>query len=134
QAEDGIRDRNVTGVQTCALPIYHIGGVLLFTPNFGGTPAGVRAWSDRLQALASESCQEHPTLVMLDEEGGEVANVKASFAPPWPVDMAAGGVARVRELERINGAGLRSAGVDLNLAPVADVRTNPRDLVIGGRS
>src|SRR5207248_6447346 len=23
QAEDGIRDRTVTGVQTCALPIYH---------------------------------------------------------------------------------------------------------------
>src|SRR5699024_11345622 len=23
QAEDGIRDRNVTGVQTCALPIYN---------------------------------------------------------------------------------------------------------------
>src|SRR5699024_11900868 len=25
QAEDGIRDRNVTGVQTCALPILHFG-------------------------------------------------------------------------------------------------------------
>src|SRR5699024_12193822 len=25
QAEDGIRDRNVTGVQTCALPIYDFG-------------------------------------------------------------------------------------------------------------
>src|SRR5699024_12066675 len=25
QAEDGIRDRNVTGVQTCALPIYRRG-------------------------------------------------------------------------------------------------------------
>src|SRR5699024_11990100 len=25
QAEDGIRDRNVTGVQTCALPIYRGG-------------------------------------------------------------------------------------------------------------
>src|SRR5699024_11904494 len=24
QAEDGIRDRNVTGVQTCALPISHL--------------------------------------------------------------------------------------------------------------
>src|SRR6266513_3810636 len=24
QAEDGIRDRNVTGVQTCALPIYAV--------------------------------------------------------------------------------------------------------------
>src|SRR5699024_11732605 len=26
QAEDGIRDRNVTGVQTCALPISTMGG------------------------------------------------------------------------------------------------------------
>ena len=113
---------------------YQLGGVLLFTPNFSGSPAGVRVWSDQLAALASQTCAEHPTLVMLDEEGGEVANVKASFAPPWPVVMAARGVTGVRELERINGAGLRSAGVDLNLAPVADVRTNPRDGVIGGRS
>src|SRR5438105_13889472 len=71
---------------------------------------------------------------MLDEQGGEVANVKASFAPPWPVVIAARGPAAVRELERINGAGLRAAGVDLNLAPVADVRTNPLDDVIGDRS
>src|SRR5699024_11763716 len=28
QAEDGIRDRNVTGVQTCALPICLIGGCI----------------------------------------------------------------------------------------------------------
>src|SRR5699024_11950304 len=27
QAEDGIRDRNVTGVQTCALPIYSVSPV-----------------------------------------------------------------------------------------------------------
>src|SRR5699024_11384487 len=29
QAEDGIRDRNVTGVQTCALPIYIFHCILL---------------------------------------------------------------------------------------------------------
>src|SRR5207248_3746944 len=29
QAEDGIRDRTVTGVQTCALPISRVSGVLL---------------------------------------------------------------------------------------------------------
>jgi beta-N-acetylhexosaminidase len=113
---------------------YQVGGVLLFTPNFGGTPEGVRQWSDRLTSLASANCHQHPTLVMLDEEGGEVANVKARFAPPWPVEMAARGPAGVRELERVNGAGLRAAGVDLNLAPVADVRYNPTDTVIGGRS
>src|SRR5699024_11804911 len=28
QAEDGIRDRNVTGVQTCALPILGVAGTL----------------------------------------------------------------------------------------------------------
>src|SRR5699024_11496683 len=47
QAEDGIRDRNVTGVQTCALPIFpdqppqtlteRSGGV-----RRGGPPAGAR--------------------------------------------------------------------------------------------
>src|SRR5437879_8270601 len=113
---------------------YKIGGVLLFTPNFGGTPAGVKVWSDRLQALASSECLDHLILTMLDEEGGEVANIKATFAPPWPRAMASSGPDVVRELERINGAGLRAAGVDLNLAPVADVRTNPLDDVIGDRS
>ena len=112
----------------------HIGGVLLFTPNFGGNASDLKAWTDKLQALASSTCLGHPILVMLDEEGGEVANVKASFAPPWPSAMAAGGPDHVRELERVNGAGLRAAGVGLNLAPVADVRTNPRDGIIGARS
>src|SRR5437879_11084938 len=28
QAEDGIRDTSVTGVQTCALPIYHVKRIL----------------------------------------------------------------------------------------------------------
>jgi len=113
---------------------YKLGGVLLFTPNFGGTPAGVKQWSDRLHALAQSQCLAHPILVMLDEEGGEVSNIKASFAPPWSSVMAKAGPDRVRDLERINGAGLRAAGVDLNLAPVADVRTNPLDEVIGDRS
>src|SRR5439155_5584322 len=111
-----------------------IGGVLLFTPNFGGNASDLKAWTDKLQVLASRTCLGHPILVMLDEEGGEVANVKASFAPPWPSAMAAGGPEHVRELERVNGAGLRAAGVGLNLAPVADVRTNPRDGIIGARS
>lgn len=111
-----------------------IGGVLLFTPNFGGTPSGLRQLSDNLEALASRTCSSHPLLEMLDEEGGAVANVKASFAPPWPAVMGTGGPDHVRQLEQLNGAGLRAAGVGLNLAPVADVRTNPADDVIGARS
>lgn len=112
----------------------HIGGVLLFTSNFGGTPAGMKEWSDRLQALATSTCLDHPILVMVDQEGGAVSNIKAGWSPPWPAVMGTGGPDRVRELERVNGEGLRGAGVGLNLAPVADVRTNSQDAIIGARS
>src|SRR6266487_4036620 len=37
QAEDGIRDGRVTGVQTCALPISE-------GPSFGTAPAGTCRW------------------------------------------------------------------------------------------
>src|SRR5207249_5503936 len=33
QAEDGIRDRNVTGVQTCALPIYADNKITINSPT-----------------------------------------------------------------------------------------------------
>src|SRR2546422_6585623 len=42
QAEDGIRDVAVTGVQTCALPIFFVGGSLV---NVGGhSPLEPAAW------------------------------------------------------------------------------------------
>src|SRR5699024_11631631 len=41
QAEDGIRDRSVTGVQTCALPISTRGWESLF---FGGSSSFVQAF------------------------------------------------------------------------------------------
>lgn len=112
----------------------HVGGVLMFGPNFGGGVSGLRSWNDRIAALASAACFDHPILSMLDEEGGAVAQVKAAFAPPSQLMAAAGGASRVMALERANGAGLRSAGVGLDLAPVADVRTNSRDAIIGDRS
>src|SRR5262249_57149493 len=53
QAEDGIRDWSVTGVQTCALPIFAVGedgAVRLFSAQTGApvcatdpVPAGVRS-------------------------------------------------------------------------------------------
>lgn len=111
-----------------------VGGALFFTSNFGGTPAGMRQWSDRLLSLATAECLEHPFLLMTDQEGGSVANMKSSTSPPWPLEMASYGPQRVHDLEKLNGLGLRSAGAGLNLAPVADVRTNPLDGIIGARS
>ena len=110
-----------------------VGGVLLFASNFK-TPAGLKVWTTQLRALASAACLGHPLLVMLDEEGGQVNQVKAAFAGPSQLAVGAGGAANVRAQERRVGAGLRQLGVGLDLAPVADVRTNAKDLVIGDRS
>ena len=110
-----------------------VGGVLLFRPNFKDA-AGLKRWTDRLRALASAACLEHPILVMLDEEGGQVNQVQAPFMGPSQQIVGMGGAANVRALERRVATGLRKLGVGLDLAPVADVRTNPGDLVIGDRS
>jgi len=110
-----------------------VGGVLLFTPNFGD-PAGLKALSDSLQALASSECADHPILVMLDQEGGQVARVQADFTPSSELAVGAGGADHVRAVERASAAGLHQLGVGLDLAPVADVRTNSRDQVILDRS
>jgi beta-N-acetylhexosaminidase len=111
-----------------------VGGALLLAANFGGDPASLKRWSDRLSALTSSSCSDHPILLMLDQEGGSVASVHGDFAPPSQLVAGAGGADRVRALSQTSAVGLRASGVGLNLAPVADVRTNPRDAVIGDRS
>ena len=110
-----------------------VGGVLLFSSNFDG-PAGLKALTDSLHQFTSDACLDHPILVMLDQEGGQVNRVKADFAPPSQLAVGAGGAEHVRAVERASAIGLHELGVGLNLAPVADVRTNPRDQVIGDRS
>ena len=116
-----------------ALEDGRVGGVLLFASNFN-SPAQLRALSDQVTAIAARSCLDHPILVMLDQEGGQVNRVQASFAPPSQLVVGHGGAAHVTAVEQVSGAGLRSLGVGLNLAPVADVRTNPYDQVILDRS
>src|SRR5437868_11367775 len=53
QAEDGIRDRNVTGVQTCALPIYRDYYLERKYPSFGNL-----APRDIASRAAKEVCDE----------------------------------------------------------------------------
>src|SRR5437867_3935180 len=61
QAEDGIRDRTVTGVQTCALPI--LVSTLVLTPEYShGTPESLEGILDigiALLARGSVECQNH---------------------------------------------------------------------------
>src|SRR5690606_41007299 len=56
QAEDGIRDFHVTGVQTCALPIYDYGGQYASSPPL--MPSGERVDTPHL-SWTSEPYREN---------------------------------------------------------------------------
>src|SRR5258708_11006413 len=53
QAEDGIRDDLVTGVQTCALPIYEVVGCGAVPVPFAGRGTGDVAGADFLDPAAA---------------------------------------------------------------------------------
>jgi beta-N-acetylhexosaminidase len=76
-------------------------------------------------------------LIAIDEEGGDVTRLHYVDGSPYPGAALLGRLDDV-ELTASVGAAvageLRVIGVDLNLAPVADVNSDPRNPVIGVRS
>jgi beta-N-acetylhexosaminidase len=76
-------------------------------------------------------------VVAIDEEGGDVTRLEAPTGSSYPGNAALGVVDDVELSERVAtslGAELAAVGVNLDLAPVADVNTNPQNPVIGIRS
>lgn len=77
-----------------------------------------------------------PFLIMVDQEGGYVQRL----GPPFTVIPHARTVGDTNDPEAaaaiasILGRELRAVNIDMNLAPVLDVDTNPQSTVIGKRS
>jgi beta-N-acetylhexosaminidase len=92
-------------------------GVILFGAN-GGPPAQWQRLTRALQRVA-----RHRALVMVDQEGGPVRTV--DWAGPAAAPALQGDPAAVRRAARSAARQLRGAGVNVNLAPVADVPSGP---------
>lgn len=96
-----------------------VGGVFVSGPNIA-SPTQLRGLTRELHAAAADAGRP-PLLVYVDQEGGIVRRV------PWapPAIAAAGLATRPIQLAgatgRQTGEALRSLGVDVDLAPVADV-------------
>lgn len=79
-----------------------------------------------------------PTAVLaLDEEGGDVTRLHAHRGSPYPGNAALGAyddIAATQAIAAGIGAELARAGVWLDLAPSADINSNPHNPVIGTRS
>ena len=96
-----------------------IGGVILFGSNVVG-PAQLRRLTTTLQAAARDA-RRPPLLITTDQEGGKVRRLP--WAGPLPSATALGrlGPRAIRSEALAAGKALRLAGVNVNLAPVADV-------------
>ena len=93
---------------------------------------------EQLARLCEALHAENPQLVVaIDEEGGDVTRLEAATGSSYPGNLALGAVGDpglTREVARAIGLELAHAGIDLDLAPVADVNNNPANPVIGVRS
>lgn len=107
-----------------------LGSVCLFASNI--------ADPDQLRELTGAIHAARPdALVATDEEGGDVTRLHHAGGSPYPSAAWLGRVdspALTESAGRSLGRELAASGIDLDLAPVADVNSNPNNPVIGIRS
>lgn len=118
----------------CALERGERSGVVLFRRNVPSLEA-TAALTASIADAARTGGAELPALIAIDQEGGRVTRLAAPFPtlPPMRA-LARGGEGMVRDAGRVVGRGLVHLGIDLDLAPVLDVDSNPANPVIGDRS
>ena len=103
-----------------------VGGVILMGANVRSAPQ-VRALTTSLRAAAREG--GHRLLIMTDQEGGEVRRFR--WAPPAASAERLGTrtESAIRRTGRSTAKALERLGVDVDLAPVADVPAVPGSFV-----
>lgn len=136
----GFRGTTLTGQEPIVRDIQHyeIGGVVLFDydvvlQKFGRnivSPPQVRALCAQLQQFSRE-----PLLIAVDQEGGRVARLKASYGFPATVSAQYLGDRDDMNLTRSHADSIANTlaqhGMNLNFAPVVDLNLNPDNPIIG---
>jgi beta-N-acetylhexosaminidase len=106
-----------------------LAGVTLFGPNVVGDTAALSA------ALRSAAAVE--PVIAIDEEGGDVTRVAYAEGSPYPGNAALGvvdDVALTRDVYAAIGGDLARLGINIDLAPCADVLVPGGSAVVGTRS
>ncbi len=97
---------------------FHVGGVILYDRNMISV-AQTKKLTDDLKAIANPKAK---LLIALDEEGGLVARGKSFLTPaPSQEEIGYGNPSDATHWAKYNATLLKSIGVNLNFAPVADV-------------
>lgn len=94
-----------------------LGGVILFEEHLENGEVAIGRLTKRLQSAAARG-HHPPLLIMVDQEGGEVKRLPG---PPTRSARAMTTAGDAREQGEATGYLLRRVGVNVDLAPVADV-------------
>lgn len=112
---------------------YPVGGITLFAGNITN-PTQLKNFTSFLHEL------DNYPLLCIDEEGGRVARIAKNTQFSVPVYQSMEAVGKTGDPKNAYNAGdaigtyLMNYGLDVDLAPVSDVNTNPNNVVIGDRA
>lgn len=108
-----------------------IGGVILFEENCPSHQQ-TRENIDRIRS----ACKSRHVLIAIDQEGGRVSRLRgapAEFKSAGAYGSEPNGLEHFKEDYRRSAVYMESLGINLNLAPVADVYLNSKNTVLQGR-
>ncbi len=149
QAADLALELFVVGYEGQELPAEYaeflqrgLSGAILFRRNLRYDEHGVvdvehlLGHTAAIHAAALAQPSHLPVICSVDQEGGAVARLKAPFTvlPPMRRLGERGDADLVRRVGQQLGRELRTAGFNVDYAPVLDVDTNPANPIIGDRS
>ena len=118
----GVHGTQINDDMRFLLNEFHYGGVIFFDRNLESV-AQARQLAADIEAVAN---QKVPLFFAIDEEGGTIARGKDFLeVAPSQEEIGSGGNPELAEYwAKHNATILRSIGVNLNFAPVADVGSN----------
>ena len=110
---------------------YKPGSVILFSRNLESVEQMVDLTND-LQACSPHS----PLVISIDQEGGRVSRLPKGFTifPPCGLLGRCNSTGLAYAAAATIAKELRAVGVNMNMAPVLDVNSNPDNPVIGDRA
>ncbi len=115
---------------------YHLGGYILFGRDFKDQAGNWLTKEQLVSTLTAYQTAAHlPLLIGVDEEGGTVVRVSANpslraskFKSPQKLFAKGGMDAILSDVQEKDNL-LSQLGINVNLAPVADLSTNPGDFI-----
>lgn len=127
----GVPGTSVSTELTEYLTEYRPGGLILFAHNLEH-PEQIASLTNAVQKLSPQI----PLLVSIDQEGGRVSRLPEDFTvfPSCAVLGQCGSLELAYAAASVTATELRAVGINMNLAPVLDLDTNPENPVIGDRA